>query len=83
MLCSNLTNRFKVVHAAAGEVIGMAMKQMADVDKVGNGQPPMMSHNYTICELCILVVFILFTVTGAHTILIIPGIIICKDTCMQ
>ncbi|XP_072042849.1 DNA-dependent protein kinase catalytic subunit-like [Amphiura filiformis] len=36
-LCANLTNRYKIVHAAAGEVVGMAMKQMAEVDKINDG----------------------------------------------
>ncbi|XP_022110985.1 DNA-dependent protein kinase catalytic subunit-like isoform X2 [Acanthaster planci] len=36
-LSYNLKNRYKMVHAAAAEVIGMAMKQKADVDKVTDG----------------------------------------------
>ena len=33
-LAFNLKCRFKIVHAAAAEVIGMAMKQKAEIDKV-------------------------------------------------
>ncbi|XP_071796803.1 DNA-dependent protein kinase catalytic subunit-like [Asterias amurensis] len=36
-LAFNLKCRFKIVHAAAAEVIGMAMKQKAEVDKVTEG----------------------------------------------
>ncbi len=33
-LALSLKNRYKIVHAAAAEVVGMAMKQKAEVDKV-------------------------------------------------
>ncbi|XP_072167838.1 DNA-dependent protein kinase catalytic subunit-like [Diadema setosum] len=37
VLASNLGNKYKAVHAAAAEVIGMAMKQMAENDQINDG----------------------------------------------
>ncbi|XP_030839871.1 DNA-dependent protein kinase catalytic subunit [Strongylocentrotus purpuratus] len=46
-LASNIDNRYKAVHGAAAEVIGMAMKQMAEVDKI----PDSHLHEVTYKEL--------------------------------
>ncbi|XP_063961376.1 DNA-dependent protein kinase catalytic subunit-like [Lytechinus pictus] len=36
-LASNIDNKYKAVHGAAAEVIGMAMKQMAETDQIADG----------------------------------------------